>query len=71
MPEIQIEPKPRHKSKTYWFGGLLVLLAAILQLPQINEAVAFLPDDWQDIAIGAIGIAVMVLREVTKSPVGS
>ncbi len=68
VPAIQTT-KPRIKSKTYWFGGLLVLLAAVLQLPEIGEAVNLLPENWQELAIGLIGIVVMILREVTNEPV--
>lgn len=66
-----MKKKSRAKSKTYWFGGSLAVLGlAIFGLPEFGEFVANLPPEYQGGAALVVGIATMVLREVTKEPVG-
>lgn len=60
--------KRRRNSKTYWLGALLIVLgAAQVYLPEVRESI---PADWYPLILAGIGVAVMILREFTKDPVG-
>lgn len=53
------------KSKTVWFGSILVALGAIqTYLPQIQTLISA---DTYSIATAAIGVVVIVLRAVTST----
>lgn len=55
------------KSKTVWFGSLLVTLGAIqTYLPQIQTLISA---DTYSIATAAIGVIVIVLRSVTNTSI--
>jgi hypothetical protein len=62
--------KPRYKSKTYWFGALLIALPGILQSEHVAPLIDLLPGEWSTYAYSIIGVIVIILREVTKKPVG-
>jgi len=60
--------KPQVKSKTNWFGISLATFAGIQQYaPQLQAELS--PTVYNLILFGA-GVAVVVLRQVTKGPVG-
>ena len=60
--------KPRHKSKTNWFGLGLMLFSGIQQYaPQIQDQLS--PATYNYILFAA-GVLVVILREVTKDPIG-
>ena len=59
--------KPRHKSKTNYFGLGLMLFSGIQQFaPQIQEQLS--PATYNYILFGC-GVCVVILREITKDPV--
>lgn len=63
-----MEPKPRHRSKTNWFGFALILFSGLqAQMPVIQEFVT--PERYSYIMFG-VGLLVIILRELTKDPVG-
>lgn len=63
-----MESKPRHKSKTNWFGMGLMLFSGVQQyLPQVQEQLSASTYNW--IIFGS-GVVVVILREITKDPVG-
>ena len=60
--------KPQYKSKTNWLGVVLALFAGIQQFaPQIQAEIS--PSSYNILLFG-VGIAIVVLRQVTKGPVG-
>lgn len=70
-PINQPTSKPRWKSKTYWWGGSLMVLAlAIFSLPEFQALIAELPPQYAGWATGLIAIVTLILRELTKEPVG-
>ena len=60
--------KPQVKSKTNWFGIILALFAGIQQFAPVIQA-EISPSSYNILLFG-VGIAVVVLRQVTKGPVG-
>jgi len=68
----EIKEKPdKHifQSKTFWFNSAVLLVSAILALPQLQAIVDVLPGQWPSIA-GAIVTAVnLYLRSITVKPI--
>lgn len=61
--------KKWYKSKTVGLGGTLAVLGlAILQLPQLQAVIEQVPVEHQGAATLVVGIAVVVLRQVTTEP---
>jgi hypothetical protein len=52
--------------KTLIFGALVTALGAI----QATDLATIVPEAWIGVVMGAIGVAVMVLRAMTTTPVG-
>lgn len=64
--------KSRFKSKTYGFGVILAALGlAALGLPEFKALLETMPAEYQGVALFIIGVLTLVLRELTKVPVGS
>jgi len=62
--------KPRLRSKTNGLGAALLALAlGILTIPELQALVEQLDSTPQAIALGVIGGMVILLRELTSSPV--
>lgn len=61
--------KAQHKSKTNWFGTALMAFAGIQQYaPQIQEQLTPATYNW---LLFGCGVMVVVLRQITKGPVGT
>ena len=72
---MENKPKPRHKSKTYMFGIVLVAIGLVIfTLPGFSALVEILAADYQavvPVVLVVIGGAILILRELTTGPVGS
>lgn len=66
MTTTLVPAKPRRRSTTYWVNGL-VILAGLLEI--VRDSGQLLPETaaWVGVALGA---ANLILRELTKQPVG-
>lgn len=58
--------KKRHLSKTNWFGTAVLVLGMVQsELPKVSELLG----KYDGVAYIFIGVAIIVLRELTKEPV--
>lgn len=57
----------RLRSKTYWYGLGITVVGF---LDQYTTAISdLIPDGYKGVAVAVLGIGVLILREMTKSPV--
>ena len=60
---VPVKAKPIWTTKTFWFGVLVALLPFIEQVHSSLEGV--IEQDW---ILTVIGVAIMILRLITKQP---
>ena len=61
-----METKAWYKSKTIWMGMITALVAALVQFQVVLENADGVPS-W---LLGIVGAAIILLRMVTKQPIG-
>jgi len=63
--------KSRYLSKTYWWGSSLIAIALlVLASSEFQAFIDSLPPEYVGWATGIAGIVTLILRELTKEPVG-
>jgi len=58
--------KPFYKSKTFWFNVVAFIVAILANFGYTGEV----PADWQPFILPAVIVANLILRFVTKQPIG-